>query len=70
MKKLQLRFKTEEGHAKNFVLNYVKDDLDPKVVQAAMDKITASKLFEKNTVQLYTQTIGAKYIERTETKVF
>lgn len=70
MKKLQLKFKTAEGHNKNLVINYVKADLDPTVVKAGMDKIKASKLFEKNTVQLYQDIVGAKYIDRTETEVF
>ncbi|KRO00321.1 DUF2922 domain-containing protein [Companilactobacillus kimchiensis] len=70
MKKLQLRFKTAEGHKKNFVLSYVKADLDPKIVETAMDKIRDSKIFEKNTVQLYQEVLGASYIDRTETPVF
>lgn len=70
MKKLQLRFKTAEGDKRNFVLNYVKDNLDENTVHQAMDKISTSKLFEKNTVQLYETILGAKYIERTETEVF
>lgn len=70
MKKLQLRFKTAAGNKKNLVLNYVKEDLDPQVVKTAMDKISASKLFENNTVELYKEALDAKYVERTETKVF
>lgn len=70
MKKLQLSFKTAEGKRKNLTLNYVKADLDPAVVKTAMDKITTSKIFEKNTVQLYQEILGAKYIDRTETEVF
>ena len=68
MKKLQLRFKTAEGHKKNLVLNYVKADLTPEEVKAGMDKISASKLFEQNTVQLFEEVLGASYIERIETK--
>ena len=69
MKKLQLRFKTANGNKKNLVLSYVKDDLDKAVVKTAMDKISASKLFEKNTVELYQEVLGAKYVERIETEV-
>ncbi|ALB29614.1 MULTISPECIES: DUF2922 domain-containing protein [Companilactobacillus] len=68
MKKLQLRFKTAEGHKKNLVLNYVKADLTPEEVKAGMAKISASKLFEQNTVQLFQEVLGASYIERIETK--
>ena len=68
MKKLQLSFKTAEGHKKNLVLNYVKADLTPEEVKAGMDKISASKLFEQNTVQLFQEVLGASYIERIETK--
>lgn len=70
MKKLQLSFKTAEGKRKNLTLNYVKADLDPAVVKTAMSKITTSKIFEKDTVQLYQEILGAKYIDRTETEVF
>lgn len=68
MKKLQLRFKTAEGHKKNLVLNYVKADLTPEEVKAGMSKISTSNLFEQNTVQLYKEVLGASYIERIETK--
>lgn len=70
MKKLQLRFKTAEGKKRNLVLNYVKFGLDENTVRQAMDKISASKLFEKDTVELYKEVLDAKYIDRTETKVF
>lgn len=70
MKKLQLKFNTADGHKKNLVLNYVKADLDKNTVQTAMSKISASKLFEKDTVALYQEIVGAKYVERVETPVF
>ena len=70
MKKLQLKYKTANGNKKNFTLNYVKADLDPTVVKTAMGNISASKIFEKDTVQLYQDSIGAKYIDRIETPVF
>lgn len=70
MKRLQLRFKTAEGNKKNLVLSYVKSDLDQKITQEAMEKISASKIFEKDTVELYKEILGAKYIERVETEVF
>ncbi|WP_119318728.1 DUF2922 domain-containing protein [Companilactobacillus formosensis] len=70
MKKLQLRFKTSDGKKRNLVLNYVKAGLDENTVRQAMDKISASKLFEKDTVELYKEVLDAKYIDRTETKVF
>jgi len=70
MKKLQLRFKTSEGSKRNLVLNYVKSGLDENTVRQAMDKISASKLFERVGVELYKEVLDAKYIDRTETKVF
>jgi Protein of unknown function (DUF2922). len=51
-------------------LSYVKADLDPTTVKTAMEKISASKLFEKSTIQLYQEITGAKYVERVENKVF
>lgn len=68
MKKLQLRFKTAEGHKKNLILNYVKADLTPEEVKTGMAKISTSNIFEQNTVQLYKEVLGASYIERIETK--
>jgi len=70
MKKLQLVFKTAAGKRRDLVLNYIKDDLDPLAVKSAMDKITASKIFEKDTVQLFTEVVSAKYVQRTETEIF
>ncbi|AUI72509.1 hypothetical protein COSHB9_00480 [Companilactobacillus alimentarius] len=70
MKRLQLKFKTADGHNKNLVLDYVKTDLDPATVKSAMEKISASKLFEKSTVQLYQEVSSAKYVERIESQVF
>ncbi|CAJ1180154.1 DUF2922 domain-containing protein [Companilactobacillus paralimentarius] len=70
MKRLQLKFKTADGHSKNLVLSYVKADLDPETVKTAMGKISASKLFEKGAIQLYQEITGAKYVERVENKVF
>ncbi|KRK78982.1 DUF2922 domain-containing protein [Companilactobacillus nodensis] len=70
MKKLQLTFKTAKGQKRNLVLNYVSAELDTPTVRKAMDKIVASQLFEKDTVQLYTKVVGAKYVERTETSLF
>lgn len=70
MKRLQLKFKTADGHSKNLVLSYIKTDLDPETVKKAMNKISASKLFEKGAIQLYQESTGAKYIERVENKVF
>ncbi|MFC6322601.1 DUF2922 domain-containing protein [Companilactobacillus baiquanensis] len=70
MKKLQLSFKTAAGKRRDLVLNYVKDDLDPVLVKSAMEKITASKIFEKDTVQLFSEVVSAKYVQRTEKEIF
>ena len=69
MKKLQLRFKTGDGHKKTFILSYVKADLDKPTVDAAMEKISASKIFEKDTVELYQTALDSKYVERVETPI-
>ncbi|WP_334332081.1 MULTISPECIES: DUF2922 domain-containing protein [unclassified Companilactobacillus] len=70
MKKLQLKFKTADGKNKDLVLSYVKDGLDKDTVREAMNKIQASKLFEKNTYQLYNEILGAKYVDREESTIF
>lgn len=70
MKKLQLKFKTADGKNKDLALSYVKDGLDEKTVKEAMDKIQTSKLFEKNTIQLYNEVLGAKYVDREESTIF
>ncbi|MFD1472229.1 DUF2922 domain-containing protein [Companilactobacillus mishanensis] len=70
MKKLQMRFKTAEGKKRDLVLNYINEDLEEAVTHSAMEKIVSSKIFEKDTVQLFSETLGAKYVERTEKAIF
>lgn len=70
MKQLQLNFKTGEGKNKKLMINYFKDDLNPDAVKSAMQEISQAKVFVKDSVELYHEPVGAKYITRTEETIF
>lgn len=68
--KLELRFATEEGKARTLSVNQPAMDLEPAVVQAAMETIAAQDLFEQDGVRLYNQVKGARYVTRNVEDVF
>ncbi|KRN28368.1 hypothetical protein IV38_GL001367 [Lactobacillus selangorensis] len=70
MKQLQMAFKNEAGRKTTLKLNLVKEDLDETATRAAMDKIVAAKLFERDGKQLYHEAAGAKYVETNEQIIF
>lgn len=70
MKKLQLNFKTQDGKKRGLTLNLIKEDLDPVTIRTAMEKIIKSRLFAKEDLQIYTEVVNAKYVERNEKVVF
>lgn len=70
MKKLQLSFKAKSGKKNNLQLSYVNENLDQTTTKAAMEKIMASKLFQKYDFPIYDYAVGAKYIDRQETVIF
>jgi hypothetical protein len=70
MKQLQLKFHISEGKSKTLSVNYVDQELTGDQVKSAMEKIAATKIFVKGSVQLYDVPVSAKYVERTETPLF
>lgn len=70
MKKLQLRFKSSDGKNRDLALNFVNENLKEPAVKLAMGKIIESGLFQKNSEQLFSQVLDAKYVERKEDQIF
>ena len=60
-KKLHLVFKGSDGETKRLTIARPQDELKKIVAEAAMDKISESKLFENEGVLLYTAKKDAYY---------
>lgn len=69
-KRLELRFATSEGKSRVLGINQPALDLEPEVVEAAMEEIIAQDMFELEGVKLYTKSIGARYVTRTVEDIF
>ncbi|MHC5247760.1 DUF2922 domain-containing protein [Enterococcus sp. LJL90] len=70
MRKLHLLFKNADGSRKRIVVECCHQNLSAESVRRAMEEIIALKLFERNGVQLYTEIVGAKYVEKRITIIF
>lgn len=70
MRQLHLLFKNADGSRKRIVVEHCHQDLSPETVRQAMEAISALGLFERAGVQLYTEIIGAKYVEKKITVLF
>ncbi|MHC5248271.1 DUF2922 domain-containing protein [Enterococcus sp. LJL90] len=70
MRKLHLQFKNADGSRKTIIIKLCHQNLSPEIVRQAMEDLIALKLFERNGVQLYTEIVGAKYVETRVTKIF
>lgn len=68
--KLELQFATEEGKSRSMSINEPALDLEPEVVQAAMETIAAQNIFEQEGVQIYNQVKGARYVTRSVDEIF
>ena len=68
--KLELQFATEEGKSRLMSINEPALDLEPKVVQTAMETIAAQNIFEQEGVQIYNKVKGARYVTRSVDEVF
>lgn len=68
--KLELQFATEEGRTRSLSVNQPAMDLDPAVVEEAMNKIAAQNIFEQDGVQIYNTVKGARYVTRAVEDVF
>lgn len=70
MRKLHLIFRNADGSRKTLIIHCCHQNLSPAIVRWAMSEIIAIKLFVRNGVQLYTEIIGAKYVEKRITPLF
>ncbi|WP_265456879.1 DUF2922 domain-containing protein [Enterococcus sp. HY326] len=70
MRKLHLQFKNADGSRKTIIIKLCHQNLSPESVRQAMEDLIALKLFERNGIQLYTEIVGAKYVETRVTKIF
>ena len=68
--KLELQFATEEGKSRSMSINAPALNLEPEVVQAAMDSIAAQNIFEQEGVKIYNQVKGARYVTRSVDEIF
>ncbi|WP_265459887.1 DUF2922 domain-containing protein [Enterococcus sp. HY326] len=70
MRKLHLMFKNADGSKKTLIIHLCRQDLAPEFVKTMMEELIALKLFQRNGVQLCTEIIGAKYVEKKVTPLF
>lgn len=70
MRKLHLMFKNADGSKKTLIIHLCQQNLAPEFVKTIMEELIALKLFERNGVQLCTEIIGAKYVEKKVTPLF
>jgi hypothetical protein len=68
--KLELKFGTSEGKTRTLSVNQPALDLEPALVQEAMETIAAQNIFEQDNVQLYNQVKSARYVTRSVDEVF
>lgn len=64
-KRLEMRFETEEGKSRVIGVDQPKLDLDPAVVQTAMEQIIAQDMFEMDGFKTFSKIKGARYVTRT-----
>lgn len=62
--KLELQFASEEGKTRTLSVSQPALDLDPTLVEEAMNNIAAQGLFEQEGIKMYDKVRGARYITR------
>ncbi|OJF97085.1 DUF2922 domain-containing protein [Alkalibacterium sp. 20] len=65
VKRLELRFETGEGKTKVIGIDQPAENLDPVVVQSAMEQIISQDMFEDEGVKMFTKIKDARYVTRT-----
>ncbi|MFO8068540.1 MAG: DUF2922 domain-containing protein [Alkalibacterium sp.] len=65
VKRLELRFETGEGKTKVIGIDQPAENLDPLVVQSAMEQIITQDMFEDEGIKLFTKIKDARYVTRT-----
>ncbi|SEK50544.1 Protein of unknown function [Carnobacterium iners] len=69
-KSLELLFNTSLGKAKSLSVADPILNLTPENAKAAMESISALKLFQSEGVDLYATVVGARYTERIVEDIF
>ncbi|GEK90098.1 Protein of unknown function [Alkalibacterium putridalgicola] len=64
-KRLELRFETGEGKIKVIGIDQPVENLDPLVVQTAMEQIIGQDMFEVEGIKQFTKIKDARYVTRT-----
>jgi len=64
VKRLELRFETGEGKTKVIGVDQPTENLDPSVVQSAMEQIISQDMFEDEGIKLFTKIKDARYVTR------
>ncbi|WP_368645592.1 DUF2922 domain-containing protein [Alkalibacterium putridalgicola] len=64
-KRLELRFETGEGKTKVIGIDQPVENLDPLVVQTAMEQIIGQDMFEVEGIKQFTKIKDARYVTRT-----
>lgn len=65
VKRLELRFESGEGKTKVIGIDQPAENLDPLVVEGAMEQIISQGMFEVEGIQLFTKIKDARYVTRT-----
>lgn len=65
VKRLELRFETAEGKTKVIGVDQPIENLDPLIVQAAMEEIISQDMFEVEGIKVFTKIKDARYVTRT-----
>ncbi|WP_423190461.1 DUF2922 domain-containing protein [Alkalibacterium sp. f15] len=64
VKRLELRFETGEGKTKVIGVEQAAENLDPLVVQSAMEQIINQDMFEDQGIKMFTKIKDARYVTR------
>ncbi len=68
--KLELRFGTETGKSRTLSVNQPAKNLEPAVVQSAMEAIASQGIFQTDGERLYDSIKGARYVTREVEEIF
>lgn len=63
-KRLEMRFKTEEGKNRVIGIDQPKTNVEPVIVQEAMEQIIAQDMFEIDGFKTFAKIKGARYVTR------
>jgi len=64
VKRLELRFETEEGRTKVIGVDRPVENLDPSIAQTAMEQIIAQDMFEIEGIRQFAKIKDARYVTR------